>query len=361
MSPSRLARSTDIRGTIDLFSGNPDPDLLPSLGSALKAVPLDPVLFGDQSDLRGLITFAKAEFAADGVDVQNVVVTAGALDAIERVLREHLRPGDRVAVEDPVFPTLVDLLAASGFIPEAMATDAEGPTAEGLSAALKRRAVAIVITPRAQNPTGTCLSAVRASELRSVLKRHPGVLLVENDPLGPVAGAPAVTLTGGRSRWAIVRSTTKFLGPDLRVALLAGDELTLARVRVRQAVGMRWVSHLLQHLALALWSDPSAGRHLARAAETYARRREGLLKELSSVGIAVRAASGFNIWIPVRREVDVVQQLAEAGWAVAAGERFRLEAGPGIRVTTSALVPDDARRFAGDLALTLRTTDPTLA
>ena len=109
-----------------------------------------------------------------------------------------------------------------------------------------------------------------------MLKRHPDLLLIENDPFGPVSGARAVTLTGGgRSQWAIVRSLTKFLGPDLRVAIVAGDELTVARVRARQSVGTRWVSHLLQHLALALWSDPSSGRHLARAADTYARRRQG--------------------------------------------------------------------------------------
>jgi len=355
------ARSTDARDTVDLFSGNPDPELLPSLSAALKAVPIGPGLFGQLPDVPGLITFAKGEFAADGIDVRNVIVTAGGLDAIERVLREHLRPGDRVAVEDPTFPTLLDLLAGSGFIPEPIATDAEGATAEGLNAALKHRAAAIIITPRAQNPTGACISAARAGDLRTVLKRYPAVLLIENDPLGPVAGVPVTTLIGARSRWAIVRSTTKFLGPDLRVALLAGDDLTLARVRARQAVGMRWVSHFLQHLALALWSDPSSGRHLARAAEAYARRREGLLKELSAVGITVRAASGFNVWIPVRHEADVVESLAHGGWAVAAGERFRLQTGPGIRVTTSALAPDDARRFASDLALALRTTAPTPA
>ena len=49
-----------------------------------------------------------------------------------------------------------------------------------------------------------------AGDLGMILKRHPAPLLVENDPLGPVAGAPAVTLRDARSRWAIVRSTTKF-------------------------------------------------------------------------------------------------------------------------------------------------------
>jgi DNA-binding transcriptional MocR family regulator len=227
---------------------------------------------------------------------------------------------------------------------------------------LKRRVAALVITVRAQNPTGARISETRAGVLRAVLKRHPDLLLIENDPFGPVSGARAVTLTGaGRSHWAIVRSLTKFLDPDLRVAIVAGDELTVARVRARQSVGMRWVSHLLQHMALALWSDPSNGRHLARAGDTYARRRQGLIAALAATGTELTAASGFNVWIPVRHEGDVVEQLARRGWAVAGGERFRLAAGPGIRVTTSALAPDDARRFATDFAHALGTAAPPLA
>jgi DNA-binding transcriptional MocR family regulator len=154
--------------------------------------------------------------------------------------------------------------------------------------------------------------------------------------------------------WAIVRSTSKFLGPDLRVALLAGDDLTVGRVRARQALGARWVSHILQQLALALWSDPSSGRQLARANEIYARRRVSALSALREHEIDARAPSGFNIWIPVRDEVGVVQMLAARGWAVAAGERFRIRSGPGIRVTISALLPEQAARFAGDLAAALR-------
>ena len=352
---------SSIAGTVDLFSGNPDPVLLPPLDSAFRAVSLTPTLYGGPADVRELVAFAKGEFAADGIDVPGVLVTAGGLDGIERVLREHLRPGDRVAVEDPVFPALLNLLAAGGFAAEPLATDAEGPTPRGMDAALRRRPAALIVTPRAQNPTGASLSTQRIAELRAILKRHPVPILIENDPFGPVSGAPAATLTEGRSRWAIVRSMTKCLGPDLRLAIVAGDELTLARVRARQAVGMRWVSHVLQQIALALWSDPSAGRHLVRVAETYAHRRRALIGALSSVGVQIPAASGFNVWIPVRHETHVVEQLAQLGWGVAAGERFRLASGPGIRVTTSALAPDAAQRFASDLASVFRSEAPALA
>jgi hypothetical protein len=53
--------------------------------------------------------------------------------------------------------------------------------------------------------------------------------------------------------------------------------------------------------------------------------------------------------VPVVREVDTVQGLLQAGWAVAAGEGFRLESQPGIRITTSTLHPEESERLAEDL------------
>ena len=70
--------------------------------------------------------------------------------------------------------------------------------------------------------------------------------------------------------------------------------------------------------------------------------------------ITAHGRSGLNVWIPVREETATVQALAERGWGVAAGERFRLRSASAVRVTTSALVPDDARRFAADFAAALR-------
>jgi DNA-binding transcriptional MocR family regulator len=260
-----------------------------------------------------------------------------------------------VAVEDPAFPGLVGLLTASALVPVPVAVDDEGPRSEVLDLALRQRCVAVILTPRAQNPTGAALSAQRATDLRRVLRRFADVLLVENDDVGPVAGVPAATLVDrARDRWAVIRSTSKFLGPDLRLAVMAADELTTARVQARQALGARRVSHILQRLALALWSDPAGARRVARAADIYGARRTAFLAALQSHGIAAHGRSGLNVWIPVREEARTVRGLGDRGWAVAAGERFRIVAAPAIRVTSAALTPIDAERLAADLAAVLR-------
>jgi DNA-binding transcriptional MocR family regulator len=341
-------------GLFDLATGNPDPELLPVFTTVLGRMSVSPRLYGDTAAHSRLASFAAGEFAADGVSADHIAVVSGGLDGIERLLREHVRPGDRIAVEDPSLPALLDLIGASGFSPVPVEIDGEGPRPGSLLAALERGVRSVLITPRAQNPTGAALSKARAAELTRMLKGRHDVLVIENDPAGPVAAAPYFTVCGESRRWAVVRSVSKFLGPDLRLAVMAGDALTIARLRGRQSLGVRWVSHLLQELALALWSDPSSGRRLAQAADTYAARRLALLEALKKNGIVVDSRSGFNLWVPVREETAVVQQLAACGWAVAAGERFRIRGAPAIRITAAALPVERAGQLAADLAAALR-------
>jgi DNA-binding transcriptional MocR family regulator len=361
-APIAAARQRVPVGAVDLSTGNPDPELLPPIDAALRAIDPSPRMYDAPAMLPALATFVAGELEADGITVSSLAIVGGGLDAIERVLREHLRAGDRVAVEDPAFPGLLDLLTANGFLPAPVAVDDEGPRPAGLEAALRSRVRAVVVTPRAQNPSGAALTRARAQELRRVLTPSPDVLVVEDDHAGPIAGVPLSTVCdGSRSRWALVRSVSKFLGPDLRVAFVAGDRTTISRLTGRQSVGARWVSHILQQLVLALWSDPSGGRRLARAADVYRQRREALLSALRAHGIAAHGASGFNVWIPVREESSTVQGMLERGWAVAAGERFRLRSPAAIRVTCAALKPADAARVAADLADVLKLRSGALA
>jgi len=346
----RSGAFTSSAGLRDLSSGNPDEAFLPSMRAALESVHPESRMYGPSPDHAGLLAFAIGEFEADGIPAGALAVLSGGLDAIERILREHLRPGDRVAVEDPGYPGLFDLISASGYTATPFALDDEGPLPDALDAALRRGCQAAIVTPRAHNPTGAAVTPLRAEQLRDVLRRFPHVALVENDHAGPCAGVPYHTVAGASEHWAVVRSLSKFLGPDLRVAVAAGDDVTIARVRGRQSLGARWVSHVLQQLAVTLWADAATGRRAARAGDTYGYRRLAALAAFSANGIAIHGRSGFNLWVPVANESVVVRSLAERGWAVAAGERFRIRSRRGIRITTATLLPEEAPRLAADLA-----------
>lgn len=340
-------------GVRDLASGNPDPELLPDLTPVLRRIEPPRQLYGgDPADPR-LIELARAEFGEAGIAAEDVAVVSGALDGIERALTAQLRQGDVVAVEDPGFAGLFDLLRALGFALRPVAIDRKGMLPSALADALDDGASAVVINPRGQNPTGASLDEERAAELKRVLDRTPEAMVLEDDHLGPIAGAPRLTLTAGRTRWAAARSLAKSLGPDLRLAVLAGDPHTISRVRGRQAVGPGWVSHLLQRTAATLWADPKVARNLEKASATYSKRREAFISALADHDIEAQTPSGLNVWLPVPDETSVVQALREQSWAVAPGAPFRLRSEPAIRVTISSLKPDESPPLAAAIARTL--------
>jgi len=337
----------------DLATGNPAPEFLPDLAPFFRKLDGAPRMYRDDLNDPELVALARKQFLADGVPADSVAVVSGALDGIERVLREQLRPGDRVLVEDPCFTGVVDLLNALSLVPVPVAVDDEGL----LPAALQRApmAEAIIVTPRAQNPTGAAITEKRGRQLRAILRHRPELLVIEDDHAGPIAGAPYATLVeSSRERWAVVRSVSKSLGPDLRLAILSGDARTIARVEGRQTLGIRWVSHILQRLVVGLWRDKGVQKKLAHAEKIYAQRRDALLAALRARGLEAHGISGLNVWIPLLEESAVVQALFQRGWAVTAGERYRIKTPPAIRVTIASLAATDATAFANDLAEVLR-------
>lgn len=344
-------------GARDLATGSPDPAFLPPLRPVFEtfaAEDLTPVLYREHVNSENLMEIAGRALMTDGLPAGNLAVMGGALDAIDRLLAAHAHPGDRVVVEDPGYPGVLDLVGAHGMVAVPVPVDDRGPMPDALATALRAGAKVLVVTPRAQNPSGAALDPARVGELSAVLADSPNVLVIEDDHAGPVSGSPATLLTRpDRPAWAVVRSVSKTLGPDLRLAVVTGDALTLSRLEGRQRLGTGWVSTILQEVVAALWRDDAAMQLVGRATLAYRERREALLDALARRGIAAHGRSGLNVWIPVPEEAENVRLLGESGWAVSAGSRFRIRTPPAIRVTISTLQPEEAEQLAEDLARTL--------
>jgi DNA-binding transcriptional MocR family regulator len=301
--------------------------------------------------LPALRRLAADRLVADGVPADALTFCHSALDAIERCLLTRVRPGDRVAVEDPAWGNLLDLLAALGVEPVGMAVDEQGPVPAELAAALRRGVAAVVVTSRAQNPTGAAIGADRAAELRALLAGHD-LLVIEDDHAAELAPVPLASLAGSAGAWALVRSVSKPYGPDLRCALLAGDSATIARVDGRRRLGSGWVSRLTQSVVAELWQDPATDALVAHAGATYDRRRGALLDALRRAGVTgAGGRTGLNVWVPVADETAAVTVLRDAGIVVTAGARYRLATPPAIRVTASRLDPADAAEVASVVAI----------
>ncbi|MCK2028502.1 aminotransferase class I/II-fold pyridoxal phosphate-dependent enzyme [Microbacterium galbinum] len=345
----------------DVGTGNPDPRLIPDPSPALARVTGRPVLYGEPVIDRGLDSWAH-EWIATDLDQSDfrVTVTSGAVDAVERLLAQALTRDDAVALEDPCFLASIHTVRLGGYRAVPVPVDGEGMTVVGLRAALDAGIRAIICTPRAQNPTGSSLTAARAAELRAVLADHPYVLIIEDDHFSMLSQRPYETLIGpGHRRFALVRSVSKFLGPDMCLALAATDPETAERLSMRLSPGTTWVSHLLQRLTHAQLTDPSALATIGTAAAHYAERNAAFAQLLRTHGFDAPDSDGLSLWVELPRPARAVaEKLMRRGWLARTGDEFALDekAEPSrhLRLTVHDLSDADAAAFVADLVAASR-------
>ncbi|MCV0334021.1 MULTISPECIES: aminotransferase class I/II-fold pyridoxal phosphate-dependent enzyme [unclassified Microbacterium] len=340
----------------DLGSGNPDPAHLPDLAAAFAAVTPGHVLYGESVIDADLAEWATEWIAADHPRPFRLSITAGAVDAVERLLAQTLVQGDRVGLEDPCFLSSIHTARLAGYVPVTIPVDREGMTVAGLRAALESGARAIVCTPRAHNPTGVGTSPARARELREVLADHPHVLVIEDDHFSMLAPTPYESIIAPtQQRWALVRSVSKFLGPDMRLAVTASDRVTAQRLALRLSPGTMWVSHVMQRLAATMLRDDETRELIIEAGAHYAGRNRLFVSMLVEQGMHAQADSGLNVWVDVRDDAtEISRRLASRGWLVRPGSEFALDPGSSqgstqLRLTVHTLDDAEMQRLVDDL------------
>lgn len=338
----------------DVGTGNPAPDLIPDPSGALARMGGRPVLYGEPVVDRRLEEWAQGWTADVPAPERRITITSGAADAVERLLAQALTRDDAVALEDPCFLTSIHTVRLGGYRAVPVAVDGEGMTVDGLRAALDQGVRAVVCTPRAQNPTGASLSARRAADLRTELARHPYVLVIEDDHFSMLSRRPYHSLIGPEHRrWALVRSVSKFLGPDMCLAVTASDPSTADRLAMRLTPGTTWVSHLLQRLVHVLVTDAAVMRGVADAGAHYAARNDAFAALLTERGLPVGAGDGLSLWVALPAPARAVsEQLMRRGWLARSGDDFvlaDLDASRRLRLTVHDLDETDAAQLADDL------------
>ncbi len=338
-------------GAVDLQVANPDPKLLPDLRPILKSISAASATYCGVHVDEDLLRLMRTNFESDRIDASNMGVFSGAIPALYRALKACCRPGDSVGVEDPGFNEHFECVRALGMVPVPMAVDEEGVVPDALGKALRGGVTAVIVSPRFQSPTGAAFTRQRAMGVRNIMKSWPRVAVLQDDYAAMICDWPYYDcLDTERERWLVVRSFNKAIAPDLRVAVAAGDAGTIDRMRREQWIADGWVSGYLQRMAAGVLADKAVGTLMERAKKVYSVRRGALIGALRERGIDARGVSGLNVWIPVRDEAAAVSGLLSKGWAVRPGARYRLQSGPGIRVTIAQVDEKKAAGLAGDLA-----------
>ena len=215
----------------------------------------------------------------------DVVVTAGAIQALMLLARAVLQPGDRAAIEDPGYPTARRVLMTTGAALVPVPVDHDGVRVECLPTG-RDAPLLVYVTPSHQYPLGVRLSVARRLSLLEWAREHDS-LIVEDDydsefrfdapPLPPLAALDE------HGQVAYVGTFSKVLTPSLRVGYLVASRALLDRVVRLKRLADYHTSWPVQQALAAFVSEGELDRHIQRARRLYAERRRALRDGLAPV------------------------------------------------------------------------------
>jgi DNA-binding transcriptional MocR family regulator len=350
-SPRRYRRVTEGPGhfALDLSTGTPPSSLLPDLGPVVARVSRQSLTssYLDHPVLPELEAWLLDEWP---FRAEALTVVDGAMDALDRVAQVVVRLGDRVVVEHPTFPPLLDLLDELGAEIIGVDLDHQGPVVSQLVEAIRQQPVAVFLQPRAHNPTGITATRQRMKALATELAKTTAIV-IEDDHSGDIATGALVSVGSWLPKRTVhIRSYSKSHGPDLRLAAVGGAGDVVTAVANRRLLGPGWSSRILQAVLLEMLDDEPTKAAVSSARIEYARRRQLVADVLESRGVTVTGTDGINLWMSVADERSALVTLAAQGIGAAPGEPFQVRRdAPHLRVTVG-LIDADHQRIATQLA-----------
>ena len=316
----------------DLSIGLPDPALFPLevwrrlVSAQLRRSRLEEATYGGRGSFRLQREVARFLGLARSVVCapEDVVVTAGAQQAIDLVARVLVAPRTVVAVEDPGYAAIRRLFDTHRAVTRGIAVDDEGIVVD----ALPPDARVVYVTPSHQFPTGVSMSMPRRVALLRWAARHDAVVVEDDyDSEYRYAHQPVEPLQSldRDGRVVYVGTFSKSLLPALRTGFLVPPRSLLPALREAKLV-TTWEGDLTTQGALAEFlAEGHHAAHVRRATRVYRERRDLVLAglaELHDVLEVVPSVAGLHIAARFRDENAndraVVRRAAQRGVRVEA-------------------------------------------
>ena len=315
-----LARQRDV---VPLGSAFPSPALFPldklsrSLAGAMRR--LDPWrtvedLSPGSEELRRRIALRYLA-AGSSVEATEIVVTNGAMEALNLCLETVTRPGDVVAIESPTFYAALQALERHGLRAVEVATHPRtGVDLASLASVLDRHPVkACWFMTNFQNPLGSLMPDAHKRELVELLARR-GIPLIEDDVYGELYFGPRRPLPAkaydAQGLVLHCSSFSKSLAPGYRVGWVAAG-------RHAEGVARR---KLMSSLAAAIPSQEGLAeylrhggydRHLRQLRQALAQHQavalRGIAKHFPPGTRTTRPEGGYFLWVELPGGVDALQ------------------------------------------------------
>lgn len=308
---------------VPLGAALPDPAWLPvdtlqralqTAGRRLDARGQSYSLPPGRADLRRKIAARAAQWGAlFGAD--DLIITAGATQALRLALRAVCQPGDAVAIEQPAYFGTLLLLEDLGLKALQIPTDpVEGLLLAPFEEALQRhRPAAVLASPTVQNPLGASMPVARKRDLVALLAGM-GIPLIEDDVYGDLAGdaqrPPACKAFDRCGNVIYCSSLSKTLAPGWRIGWIAAGRYHSTVLQARMAG--EWAgAPLIEAAASELLASGDYDRHLRQLKLRIAQGMQAIIAQVETSfppGTRVAAPeAGFLIWVKLPSKIDALE------------------------------------------------------
>jgi len=323
LTPSLVPRNPALTPVAISFAhSRPSEDLFPvdafreSTEAVLRGPGLSSILqlgapAGYEPLRRYLLEQARSEGDAHTDD--DLLITNGCQQALDLLRQVLVRPGETVALEDPVYPGVRNLFLQAGASLTGVEVTRDGIDVEALS---RLRPKIAVITPSFQNPTGTTIPFER----REALVRIPGTVFIENDIYTSLRyqGAPLPTLKhlDRSGRVVLLRSFSKVAFPGLRVGWVIGPRPLIQRLTQAKHLTDLHTDQFSQAVLLHFAQSGRLADHqrnmLQAGRSRLSAALDGARQFLPAGSRWLEPEGGMNLWVELPTMLDAGGLLSRA-------------------------------------------------
>jgi len=277
-----------------------------------------------------------------------VLLTTGASQALDLIIRRLLGPGETVLVDDPGYYNLFANLRMQGVRLVGVPRRRDGPDVDALEALAAEHKPRLYFTQSVlQNPTGTSMAPHVAYRVLQTANRHD-FRIVEDDIFSDLEDGNVARLAAldQLERVVYVRSFSKTLSGSLRVGFIAGGPAVINELVDAKMVTGIASSLFSEQLVYQLLADGHYRKFVTRTRERLAESRCRVMRSFERMGIELfcQPDSGMFLWgrLPdVEDSLPLAQQALQRGLLLAPGTVFRPNLQPSAWMRFNIAVCDD--------------------
>ncbi len=340
-SPERLKHPSPRKDAINISELDLDPRLYPMtefrrcINHVLHDYGAVSLQYGNHMGYLPLRRQIAKRLRLHGISVseKEILITSGAQQAIDMIIRMMARKGKRVAIESPTYAAILPLLKFNGVNTMEIPMNAEGMDLDFLERSLAEENVNFVYTiPNFQNPTGITTSHLHRERLLNICLKHR-VPIVEDgfeEDMKYFGKVPLPIKSIDEKNIVIYLGTfSKALFPGLRIGWVTADQECISRLTAIKRFSDLGSSKLVQIVLNEFLKRGYYDRQLKRMHRAFRKRMQIALQTMDACFPPTvqwtRPSGGYTLWVKLRKQWEderLHRHLAKFGVIVSPGSYY---------------------------------------